>query len=318
MHFYPMKMTPCFKDYLWGGDALKRVFGKDSGFDVTAESWELSAHEGGSSIIAAGEFAGQDFKSFICAHPEAVGSRFSGDDFPVLIKFLDVNTMLSVQVHPSDETALKGEQGKAEVWYIADAAPGAYIYYGLDKEVAKEDFMRMVEDGTVCECLHKEPVEPGQVWFITPGVVHSAVGGVLVAEVQQSSNTTFRVYDFDRTDAAGNKRELHLKRACDVMTFKPVRCGDMRINSSVYARGYTYENLFECSYFKLDRIKLEGGLLLKADSVSFNALMCMRGGGSIVFEGEGYEFKAGDCYFIPAGMGKYELKGRAEMLLTRL
>lgn len=317
MHLYPMKMKPCFKDYLWGADTLYRVFGKDSGFDVTAESWELSAHSGGSSVIDSGVLSGTEFKKYISEHPEAAGNAAVGD-FPVLIKFLDVSSMLSVQVHPSDETALEGEQGKAEVWYIVDAKPGAYIYYGLNRKVERSEFEEMLKNGTVTECLRRVEVEPGQVWFITPGIVHSAGDGVLVAEVQQSSNTTFRVYDFDRVDANGNKRELHIKRACDVMNFDPVKSEDMRINSSVYAKGYVYENLFECGYFKLDRINLKGGMLLNTDKTSFNSLLCIKGEGNILFDGISYEFKAGDCYFIPAGMGKYEIHGKAELLLTRL
>ncbi len=314
-----MKMKPCYKDYIWGGDMLGRVFDKNSGFDVTAESWELSAHEGGQSVIDNGCLKGMSFGEYIAREPGAAGTRCGGR-FPVLIKFLDVHTALSVQVHPSDETANaeNGEQGKAEVWYIVDAQPGASVYYGLNSRLTKERFAEAVGNGTVCEYLKREDAEPGQIWSVTPGVLHSASGGVLVAEVQQSSNTTFRAYDFDRVDAHGNKRELHLSRVLDVMEYEPVKSEEKRENACFCTAGYAFENLFGCRYFKLDRITLHGSMELFCDGGSFHSLLVISGSGGIVKDGKRFDFKAGDSWFMPAGIGAYETDGEAVCLLTRI
>lgn len=317
---YPMKMSPCFKDYLWGGGLLQKTFGKQSGYALTAESWELSAHEAGQSVIQNGEAAGQPFGAWIQAHPSAVGKGFCGDKFPVLIKFLDVNTALSVQVHPSDETAdaALGEQGKAEVWYVVDAKPGAHIYFGLEREVTQAAFLSQIEAGTVCELLHREEAKPGQLWFITPGTLHSAAGGVLIAEVQQSSDTTLRAYDFGRRDAEGNTRPLHLARVCAVMHTKPTENDAQRQNESLETEDYAFSALFDCGYFRLSRACVYRRMELCCTAESFQALLVICGGGSLLYAGETYALKAGDCFFLPAGLGVYALSGRMECLLTRL
>ena len=317
---YPMLMSPVYKDYLWGGDMFQKVFSKNSGYAITAESWELSTYEGSETIIKNGAYQGTPFGQYIKAHREAIGTHLPSDaSFPVLIKFLDVNTALSVQVHPSDETARADlfERGKAEVWHIVAAKPGGFLYYGLNTPLTRAQFLSHIRKGTVCDVLNKVYVKPGQTWFITPGVLHSAGDGVLVAEVQQSSNTTFRVYDFDRVDANGNKRELHLDRALDVMEYAPIE-QSMEKNLSFYTPDFAYSDLFACDYFLLSRIVVKRQMQLTAGEETFHALLILSGEGTLHFAGITYPLRAGDSCFIPAGMGNYQLEGQLTCLMTRI
>lgn len=318
---YPMKMRPYYQNYLWGGQLLKTVFHKESGYAVTAESWELSTHPHGQSIIDSGIYAGERFGDWIKEHREAAGRNLPKNvEFPVLIKFLDVNTALSIQVHPSDETAIHelGENGKAEVWYIVGCKSNAFIHYGLRSELSKEELLSCFEKGTICDALNKVPVAAGQVWFITPGVLHSAGNGVLIAEVQQTSDTTFRLYDYDRIDANGKKRPLHLERACDVLCYKPVKSEDERVNNSYQTDDFVFANLFECGYFKLSKVNLQRSITLQSNEDSFHALLAIGGDGTIVYGDKIYPFENGDCYFMPALMGAYSVMGSMEFLLTRI
>ena len=211
----PIKLAPAFKDYLWGGTKLKTEFDKKSDLQKVAESWELSTHKDGQSIVANGEFKGLTLSEYIekngreCIGKNAMAFEF----FPILIKFIDAADNLSVQVHPSDEYALsnEGEYGKTEMWYVLDCEKDAFLYYGLNREITKEEFAERIKENMLLEVLNKVKVNKGDVFFINSGTIHAIGKGIVICEIQQNSNTTYRVYDYDRRDKNGNTRELHVK-----------------------------------------------------------------------------------------------------------
>ena len=220
----PFYLKAPVKDYIWGGTRLRELFGKEGG-DRLAESWELSCHPDGECYIMGGEFDGMKLSDFVNEHPEAVGSGFkSGDSFPVLVKLIDAKNDLSVQVHPNDEYAHKYENdnGKTEMWYVIDAAPDSELIYGFNEELSKEDFRKAIENNTLMEKLRRVPVKQGDVFFIEPGTLHAIGKGILIAEIQQSSNVTYRVYDYGRLGADGKPRPLHIEKALEVTNTKPL------------------------------------------------------------------------------------------------
>ena len=200
MELTPLKLHPCYKDYLWGGERLRRDYHKADAPDITAESWELAQRPEGVSTVESGPLAGMTPDRLAALDRDAFwGTRCAGmRDFPLLVKLIDARRDLSIQVHPSDETALRdrGEAGKAEMWYIVDCDEGAAIYCGFAEQVAPEELRRRAEDGTICQVLNRVPVKKGDTFFILPGTIHAICAGILIAEIQQNSNTTFRVYDY--------------------------------------------------------------------------------------------------------------------------
>ena len=204
IQYKPLRMKPCYKEYLWGGRQLKKSFGKLDAPDVTAESWELSSHPDGMSVVADGIFQGKTVAELGAIDKKGFwGRECYGDHFPILVKLIDAEQMLSIQVHPSDETADLGEQGKAEMWYIVDCESHAFLYYGFSQKIDSQELLRRAEDGTICEVLNKVPVAKGDVFYILPGTIHAIGAGIVIAEIQQNSNTTFRVYDYQRRGADG-------------------------------------------------------------------------------------------------------------------
>lgn len=313
--FTPLKMRPCYKDYLWGGGRLKREFHKADASEVTAESWELSCHpdglsrtEGGHSIAQLGE---KDHDSFW-------GRACPTGEFPLLVKLIDAQKALSVQVHPSDETALPGERGKAEMWYIVDCAPQAFLYFGFSQRISQAEFLHRAEDGTICQVLNRVRVSKGDVFYILPGTIHAIGAGILIAEIQQSSNTTFRVYDYQRRDAAGNPRPLHLKRAAEVLSYEPVVPEECRVNSGVCFPAFSMREMFSCRYFHAYRLDVCTEVALRCDGQSFQHLLCVEGAGSIEAGGKKYPFEKGESYFLPAALGDYRVLGACRMLISRI
>ena len=209
---YPIKLKPAFKDYLWGGTRLRDDFGKDCDFDKIAESWELSCHKDGNSVVADGEFAGLTLAQYIEKEGKSVlGTNCEKfENFPILIKLIDAKDNLSVQVHPNNEYAqrVEGEYGKTEMWYVLDAAPGAQLIYGFKEKISKEAFKAAIENNTLPQVLNHVDIHKGDVFFIEAGTVHAIGKGALIAEIQQNSNVTYRVYDYDRRGADGKPPEL--------------------------------------------------------------------------------------------------------------
>lgn len=318
---YPMRLHPCYKEYLWGGARLKREYGKSDAPDITAESWELSSHPDGQSIVMNGVYTGMSVQQL--GELDRVG--FWGrscppGDFPLLVKLIDARLDLSVQVHPSDETALQdqGERGKAEMWYVVDCQPHSSIYYGFSQQVSRAEFLHRAADGTICQVLNQVPVSPGDVFYILPGTVHAIGAGIIIAEIQQNSNTTFRVFDYQRRGTDGKLRALHLERAADVADYTPVVPQECRSNSSVFFPGFTMNEMFSCRYFRAYSIDTQSSVMLCCDGASFHHILCVKGMGQICYRGSSYPLEPGLSYFMPANLGEYRICGICRVLLSRI
>ena len=257
------RLEPVFKDYIWGGNKLNEEYGKNSGLSVTAESWELACHNDGMCKVVDGEYAGMTLLEAISENPSSIGEKaLRFEFFPILIKLIDACNDLSVQVHPSDEYALKyeGQYGKTEMWYVVDAEEDAKLVYGLNREVSKEEFAELAKGPELMSVLNFVPVKKGDVFFISSGVIHAIGKGLLICEIQQNSNLTYRVYDYDRTDANGNKRPLHVEKAIEVAKLAPEPLISDRTvlfeNEDV-----SVENLATCEYFVVDKIILNSSIV---------------------------------------------------------
>ena len=276
-----LKLTPAFKDYLWGGTRLRDDFQKDCDFDKIAESWELSCHKDGPSTISNGEFKGLTLSEYI----EKAGKSVLGtdcekfDNFPILIKLIDAKDNLSVQVHPDNEYALRveGEYGKTEMWYIVDCDEGATLLYGFKDTISKDEFAQRIADNTLLEVTNAVPVKKGDVFFIQAGTLHAIGKGILIAEIQQNSNTTYRIYDYGRVGKDGKPRELHVEKAKDVTDLCPAKAYP---ETPVEQKdGYTSKLLSSCDYFTTYAIDVESKAVLEADEKSFVSLLILEGDG---------------------------------------
>ena len=322
MELTPLKLHPCYKDYLWGGDRLRRDYHKTDAPDITAESWELAQRAEGVSAVESGPLAGKTPDELAALDKDAFwGTDCAGmKDFPLLVKLIDARKDLSIQVHPSDETALReqGEAGKAEMWYIVDCDEGAAIYFGFSREITPEEFRRRAEDGTICQMLNRVPVQKGDTFFILPGTIHAICAGILIAEIQQNSNTTFRVYDYQRRDAAGNLRPLHLERAAAVLHYAPSAAGACRPLSITEREGCTEETLCTCPYFTVERLDIRTRAALHCPGDSFRHLLCVEGEGAIIHGGVRYPLRQGDSYLLPAALVDCGVEGRCRVLLSHI
>jgi mannose-6-phosphate isomerase len=310
-----LKLKPTFKDYLWGGHRLVDDYQKEYDGDILAESWELSCHPDGPCYITNGAHSGKTLRQFIESEGKAVlgtnCERF--EDFPILAKFIDARDSLSIQVHPDDAYALKyeGQYGKTEMWYVMDCEPGAYLYYGFNREVSEEEFAERIQNETLEEVLNKVDVHKGDVLFIEARTLHAICKGILIAEIQQNSNLTYRIYDYGRVGADGKKRELHVDKALKVTDRFPV----------VKNLG-AYPHVADCEYFTVDKLYLDGSVLGgvkgNVDSSSFVSILFMEGEGQISCNGEVLSFRKGDSFLLTANSGDYEVIGKCEALVTRI
>ncbi|MGN1416235.1 MAG: type I phosphomannose isomerase catalytic subunit [Oscillospiraceae bacterium] len=316
---YPMLLKPAFKDYIWGGTRLRDDFGKDCDFDKVAESWELSCHKDGQSTIANGEFAGLTLSDYI----EKAGKSVLGTDcekfenFPILIKLIDAKDNLSVQVHPDNDYAMRveGEYGKTEMWYVVDCDEGATLLYGFKHEISKDEFAQRIADNTLLEVTNAVPVKKGDVFFIQSGTLHAIGKGILIAEIQQNSNTTYRIYDYGRVGKDGKPRELHVEKAKDVTNLCPAKAYP---ETPVEKHdGFDIKLLSSCEYFTTYRVNVDSKAEFEADEKSFNSILVLEG--SPVITGNGtVNAKKGDSIFIGAGSGKYTVEGKCTVILTKV
>ena len=317
----PIKLLPAFKDYLWGGTKLKTDFGKKSDLDIVAESWELSTHKDGQSVVAAGPDAGLTLSEYIDKHGEEIlGSNAQKFDyFPILIKLIDAKDNLSIQVHPSDDYALKneGEYGKTEMWYVLDANEGASLYYGFKSEITKDEFEERINNNTLLDVLNKVEVHKGDMFFIESGTVHAIGKGIVICEIQQNSNTTYRVYDYDRRDANGNPRELHIRKAIDVSNLSPAT-QTHSASETVEHEGYSISRLAECKYFTVDKVEVGSKADLTVSTDSFKSIVVTDGSGVLTFDGESMDINKGDSIFIPAQDAEYSVSGKCELIISRV
>lgn len=317
---YPLLLKPPVKDYLWGGTKLKTEYGLETDNEIAAEGWMLSCHKDGSNIVLNGEFKGKTLPQVL----EIWGDKALGKNslkfeyFPILIKLIDAADRLSVQVHPNDEYALKneGEYGKTEMWYVVDCEKGAQLIYGLNREVEKEEFEQRIKDNTLSEICNFVPVNKGDVFFIEAGTLHAIGKGILIAEVQQNSNTTYRVSDYGRIGADGKPRKLHIEKAIDVTN----RCVPIvpygstgELENTDFG---TVRNLTECDYFTAKIISLDGETEIYCEE-SFISIVVLNGEITLAYNKDTLTAKKGDSIFIPADF-KTEIQGNAEILYSKV
>lgn len=317
---YPMQLSPAFKSYLWGGNRLKTEYHKQTDYTSLAESWELSCHPDGNSYILNGPLQGQSLADIAARFPSYVGTNFSSaDDFPLLIKLIDAKKQLSVQVHPDDDYAQRVEHsaGKTEMWYVVDCDPDAYLIYGFKKPIAKQELRDRIESNTLMEVVNKVPVHKGDVFFIEATTLHAIGEGILIAEVQQNSNITYRVYDYGRKDINGQTRPLHIEKAIEVVNRQPTAPPASSFPVTQY-KNATETLLQTCRYFTVRHIRLWDETTFQVDESSFWHLLILDGNGIIVWDETELPLKKGDSLFLPAGLGKYRIKGRMEFLITTL
>lgn len=308
------KLRPSCKDYFWGGHRLVDEYGKEYEGEILAETWELSCHPDGPSTIVNGAYAGKTLEEYIEeAGKEVLGKncrRFR--DFPILIKFIDAKQNLSIQVHPDNRYALKneGQYGKTEMWYVMDAGKDAFLYYGFKKEISKEEFARRIQEDTLLEVLNAVPVQKGDVLFIESGTIHAIGEDILIAEIQQNSNVTYRVYDYGRVGKDGKKRDLHIEKALAVTNRVPL----IKSKSS-------YPHVADCDYFTVDKLNLDGQMMRRMEGYvseeSFVSILILDGEGTVSC-GDQVTYKKGDSLFLPAGSGTYVIEGSCDALITTI
>ena len=315
---YPLKFQPILKERLWGGTKLKDVLQKPISTDITGESWELSTVKGDVSVIANGDLAGTSLQELINEHTvavlgESVTERF-GTDFPILIKFIDAKQDLSIQLHPNDALAKERHDsfGKTEMWYVMDADDDANLIVGFNKNVAKEEYAKSLENDTLLDLLNYEPVKEGDTFFINTGKIHAIGAGVLLAEIQQTSDVTYRVFDFNRKDKNGNLRELHTDLALDAIDYE--KKADFKVDYSKQANAVN--TMVDCPYFKTNFLELNKELRQDVtDRDSFTIYMCVGGAVEIENDFGAATIKKGETVLVPAKSSTIVLKTEGAKLL---
>ena len=313
----PIKLVPEFKEIIWGGNKLKTDYNKVSDLNNIAESWELTVRDDGMNIIADGEFAGLTMQEYIDKNGFEVVTNKELDRFPLLIKFIDAEDNLSIQVHPDDEYGLlkANSLGKTEMWYVIDAKPGAKLVYGLKPGCDVKSLGEAISNGTVEDQLNYVNVKKGDVFFIPSGLVHAIGAGILLAEIQQNSNITYRVYDYNRLGKDGKPRELHVTDALNVI----VNRSEYEIDKIRYSKGEkTSTCLASCEFFTVDKYDIDGEKVFSTNVESFNSVLCLDGNAEITYKNEKFPLVKGDSYFIPANMGDYSIEGKAQVIVSKI
>lgn len=317
---YPLKFGPILKDKIWGGEKLKDILDKPTDSKECGESWELSGVNGDVSIVSEGSLKGKSLTELIELYKgtlvgDHVYAKF-GTEFPLLIKFIDANQDLSIQVHPNDAMAKKRHNsfGKTEMWYVVNAEPGATLISGFNKPTNKEEYLEYFNSGKLMDLLNKENVENDDVFFLPAGRVHTIGKGLLIAEIQQTSDITYRIYDFDRTDAHGYKRELHVEQALDAIDFTYYK--DYKTD---YNKKSVDVQLASCDYFTTNKLVIEESLERNYDSMdSFVVLMCLQGEGTIDYGKGQVSYKLGDTLLIPNQVKSVIIESQGESKLLEV
>ncbi|MBO2943461.1 class I mannose-6-phosphate isomerase [Paenibacillus sp. F411] len=317
---YPLLFQPEFKERVWGGRALEQ-FGLNLPEGQIGEGWMIADHPNGTTTVANGELAGTGLDQI----REQMGREWFGNKgfsekngrFPLLIKLLDCNDDLSVQVHPTDDYAglPQGELGKTEMWYVLDAKPDAKIIYGLKEGVKREDLKTALENGTVMDSLQEVPVKAGDTFYIPAGTVHALCAGVVVAEIQQNSDTTYRIYDYNRPGLDGKPRELHVEDSLNVTAYEGSGATTMSTDQAVPGQ---WLQLAASPYFVVEKGIVEGEWSLGTTQDSFTILVTCEGEGTLTWEGGSQKFTSGQCFLLPANLGSYSLEGHAVVLRSYL
>ncbi|MGH2665116.1 type I phosphomannose isomerase catalytic subunit [Flavobacterium sp.] len=315
MELYPLVFEPILKDRIWGGIKLQSLLNKEIPTQTAGESWEISTVSGDVSVVANGIYAGYSINELISKYPEEIlgtkVQRLFGTVFPLLFKFLDAKEDLSIQVHPNDELAKKRHNsfGKTEMWYVVQADENARIIVGFKEKSSPDEYLSHLENNTLTEILKEIQVEQGDMFLLETGTIHAIGGGVVIAEIQQTSDITYRVYDWDRVDVYGNSRELHIDLALDAINYNTVEA------QKKYKKIQNKSNpAVECSYFTTNFIPLDGNIQFKKEKESFTVLMCTDGEFELIYNDLKLLFKKGKTVLIPAIISEFELKGKASLL----
>ncbi|WP_337968741.1 mannose-6-phosphate isomerase [uncultured Flavobacterium sp.] len=312
---YPLQFEPILKERIWGGEKLNTVLNKPIVSKITGESWELSTVEGDVSVVANGKLKGKSLTELIEKSPKAIlGTKLYerfGNQFPLLFKYLDAREDLSIQVHPNDKLAKERHNsfGKTEMWYVMQADADARIIVGFKEDSSKEEYLENLNNNTLVSILDDVKAKAGDVFFLETGTVHAIGAGLVVAEIQQTSDITYRLYDFDRVDAQGNKRELHVDLALDAINYNKV---------DTHKKYETIQNqsnvVVDCPYFTTNFIPLDGTIDVSRNGETFTVYMCIEGSFGIRYENEIYKYEKGDTVLLPADITNYMLDGYAYVL----
>lgn len=316
---YPMKFVPVYKDYPWGGSRIPETYGRDVPAGVYAESWEMADRDDGMSMVANGSLAGQTLREVLHADSIGImGTRIEGTTFPLLIKLIDAKQKLSVQVHPNDATAATyGGEAKTEMWYLLGDNQ-TQVYCGLNEGVTKTSFLAAVENGTSADTLQTVPVENGSVVFVRGGRVHAIDSDCLILEIQQNSNTTYRIHDWGRMGNDGQPRELHVEQAINVIDWNDH--GNPLVEPTLKAdiAGLQLWELLRCEYFCVEKLVLAAPHEVPMTGETFHALFCAEGEATLVWPGGNESLKAGESILVPAALPAYILDGHATVLRTSI
>lgn len=314
-----IKLKPIFKDYIWGGYRLKNDYGFDTGYDKTAEGWMLACHKDGMNTVDGGEYDGKTLQEVVdeVGKEKLLGKRSDKYPyFPVLIKLIDAYDNLSIQVHPDDKYAreVENEYGKTEMWYVLDAAEGATLIYGFKEEISSQEFKEAIENNTLLDKLNVVNVKKGDTFFIEAGTVHAIGKGAMIAEIQQNSNCTYRVYDYGRVGADGKPRELHIKKAIDVSKTVPPKYDIKPMGETKYVDKNEVQLITKCYLFSVNRYKCTNRLTLNVSENSFMHILVIDGKGTV----DSRAAKKGDSFLIPASYGDVIIGGNLEFLTTKI
>lgn len=318
MNLYPIKLLPYVSETIWGGRKLIEEYGVETEKNNAAEGWMLSCHEAGASSVANGEYAGKSFADVVKENPALCGTNAENfEDFPILIKFIDAMDNLSVQVHPTKEYCeLTGKgQSKTECWYIIDCEEDAGLILGFKDKISPEEFKAAIAGNTLTDYVETVKVKKGDFFFIDSGTLHAICKGILLAEVQESSNTTYRIYDYNRVGADGKPRELHVEDGAAVTKLEKYSQPDF---SNPELDTDERKLLCDCPLFKVWKLDVEDSHANSADEKSFVSLLIMDGEGTLECCGEALSLRKGDSFFIPANAGEYKLSGKLEIIETRI
>lgn len=316
-----VKLSPFVADNIWGGTRLITEYGIKTDKDPAAEAWVLSCHPAGPSTILNGEFAGKTLQEIYLADKSICGKKSEKYEFfPLLIKFIDAKRDLSIQVHPDDEYAMRveGEYGKTEAWYILDCEPSAELILGFNRNVTVDEFKKAAQSDEMMSICNRVKVKKGDVFFIESGTMHAICKGILLAEVQQNSNTTYRIYDYGRLGKDGKPRELHVDKAADVTKLCPPSIPDSSKRETEKFDNATRSKLTSCDLFTMYELSIDGDYSSVSDADSFVSLLCLEGSGEVKSGNESLTMKKGESLFIPAGKGVFTVSGKIKLLETRL
>lgn len=305
------ELKPVTKHIIWGGERLSRDYGMGENGEKIAEAWELTCRGDGDNEIISGKYTGRLLSEFVHENPQALGTKQKGDRFPLLIKLIDAEADLSIQVHPDDEYALShtDDMGKTEMWYIVDAKPGAKLIYGLKRKYTRDELKTAIAAGTLESLMNYVEVKSGETYFIPAGLVHAIGAGILIAEIQQNSNITYRVYDYNRRQPDGSLRQLHIEPALDVIE---------RFDPEAVKVEKTGDVIASCKYFEVRAIALDGEKTVYAGEESFLHLMITDGECEIICAGEKISTKKGGSVFVAAASGNVTLKGNATVIVSSI